>query len=188
MKRAMKSFSKGFMNTDLVWLMVCMIGILVGSLYGVSMKSDVAFMGSLTTIVQGNALIQENSFLILKKAVCIHLIQLLGIWVTGLTKPTRYLGMAILFFIGFNYGFSICGILMLYGLKGIIMSVLLFGIQAVALLFLGIMVGEHSLRYGVKGKESYGKVYHQLIIYCVVGAIVISLVDAYVQPFVRNLF
>lgn len=188
MKRAIKSFSKGFMNTDLIWLMICIIGVLVGSLYGVSMKGDVAFFGSLTTIIQGNTLIQEGSFQILKKAMCIHLIQLLGIWGAGLTKPTRYIGMAILFFISFNYGFSICGILMLYGLKGIKMSVLLFGIQGVGLLFLGIMVGEHSLRYGVKGKESYGKVYHQLIIYCVVGALLISFVDAYMQPLVRSLF
>lgn len=176
------------MNTNLIWVMVCIIGILIGSFYCISVKKDKIFFESLVAIVQGESALRDGNFEIFKKALCIHLIQLLGIWASGFTKTTRFVAVAILFFMSFSYGFSICGVLLLFGLKGIWMSLLLFGLQGVTLLFLGIMVGEHSLRYGLKGHEVYGATYRQLVVFCIAGALLISLVDAYIQPMVRSLF
>lgn len=188
MKRNTKPFGQKFINTHLVWVLICIIGLLIGSLYCVSMKNDVAFFLNLSQMIRGDKLLSGTTGKIFRTALIIHLIQLFGIWGSGFIKTTRPIGIVILFLICLNYGFSISALLLLYGLKGIGLGALLFGIQGMGLLFLGIMLNEHSRQYGQRGKEIYGKIYRQVSLYCGVGAILISIVDTYFQPFIWQFF
>lgn len=188
MKRNKVHLLEKMINTHLIWILICIIGLLVGSLYCISIKNNIDFFLELNEIITGEEAYIDTRREIFVMALVIHGIQLFGIWFSGFIKNTKPIGTFILFLISVNYGFSLSALLMLYGLKGIGLGILFFGMQGVGLLFLGIMLNEYGRQYIKRGKEVYGKIYNKLSICCGIGALLIAIVDSYFQPMIWKLF
>ena len=187
MKKYYHLLAKGILRGTLFWLILFLVGLLAGSLYSISLKNQTQLFFMLNQMTMTPVNYKGNQWAILKESIGIHMIQLVGIWMGGLSKVTFVISLILFIVIGFSYGFVITSFYLLYGVKGFVINVLLFGLQGLLVVFAGMYIGEHSLRYQQRGKEVYFKTYINALGYAFISIFVISCIDAYIQPVLQNI-
>ena len=186
MKKYYHLVFKSVIGETLFWLILFLIGLVSGSLYSISLKNDTELFFALNQLMTTPLAPTENQWNVLKESVSIHIVQLIGMWVGGLSKIGFIVSLFIFLVVSFSYGFSITSFFLLYGLKGIWINFLLFGIQGLMIIFMGMYVGEHSLRYQHKGREQYLKAYLKVLGFTCIGIVVVGLIDTYIQPILQT--
>lgn len=178
---------RGIIGETLFWLALFFIGLLSGSLYSISLKDQTELFFVLNQMTMTPLAHDGNEWVLLKEACTIHIIQLIGMWLGGLSKLTFIISLLIFLGISFSYGFSVTSFYLLYGLKGFWVNLLLFGLQGLIIIFMGMYIGEHSLRYQQKGKEHYLKPYLTVLGYTCISIGVVAVLDTYIQPLLQTL-
>lgn len=176
---------KGVIGETLFWLILFLIGLVAGSLYSISLKNDTELFFVLNQLMTTPLANKGNEWNVLKESVGIHFVQLIGMWIGGLSKIGFIVSLFIFLVTSFSYGFSVTSFFLLYGMKGIWINLLLFGVQGLIIIFMGMYVGEHSLRYQHKGREQYLKPYLKVLGFTCMSIGVVSLVDTYIQPMLQ---
>lgn len=177
---------KGALGETLFWLILFFVGLLTGSLYSISLTNETELFFMVNQMAMTPIAYKGNQWTILKESIGIHMIQIIGIWVGGFSKVTFVISLIMFLCIGFSYGFSITNFYLLYGLKGLWINIILFGLQGFILIFVGMYIGQHSLRYQQKGKEVYFKQYISVLGYSLISVLIVGAIDAYVQPILQN--
>ena len=178
---------RGVVGETLFWLALFLIGLIAGSLYSISLKDQTELFFVLHQMTMTPLMREGNEWMLLKESFIIHMVQLIGIWLGGLSKVTFIVSLMIFLGIAFSYGFSVTSFYLLYGLKGFWINLLLFGIQGLIIIFMGMYIGEHSLRYQQKGKEHYLKPYLTVLGYACMTIGVVAVWDTYIQPLLQTL-
>ena len=187
LKKYYHLFLRGVIGETLFWLVLFLVGLVAGSLYSISLKNQTELFFVLNQITMTPLSHEGNEWALLKESIGIHLIQLIGMWLGGLSKLTFSISLLIFLGISFSYGFSVTSFFLLYGMKGIWVNLLLFGLQGLIIVFMGMYIGEHSLRYQQKGKEHYLKPYLNVLGFTCISIGIVSLVDTYIQPMLQTL-
>lgn len=187
MKKYYHLLTKGVLRGTLFWLILFFVGLLAGSLYSISLKNQTELFFVLNQMTMTPIHYKGNQWIILKESIGIHMIQLVGMWIGGLSKATFVISLILFIVIGFSYGFVITSFYLLYGVFGFVINVLLFGLQGLLVVFAGMYIGEHSLRYQQRGKEIYLKTYISALGYAFISIFIIAGIDAYIQPVLQNI-
>ena len=169
------------------WLILFFVGLLAGSLYSISLKNEIELFFMINQMTMTPIAYKGNQWTILKESMGIHMIQLVGMWIGGLSKVTFVISVILFIVIAFSYGFVITSFYLLYGFKGFVINVLFFGLQGLIVVFVAMYIGEHSLRYQQRGKGVYFKTYISVLGYTLLSVLMVSFIDAYIQPVLQNM-
>lgn len=186
MRRIKKNSFEHIYKKHIKWFVLMIIGVGLGILYTLLKRTYEPMFFLLYTFIKEEQL-GVGEVDILKHTIITYGVQILIIWGCGLFKATKML--MYMFFVGFVfcYGFSVSILLVMYGIKGIGIILLLFGVQMILMIGLFILIGICS-----ENKHENPKIYTQkgymrilAISLGVVGCVGVQ--NTYVQPFFENI-
>ncbi|MGL6173052.1 MAG: hypothetical protein ACRC1P_00375 [Cellulosilyticaceae bacterium] len=169
-----------------LFIVLFILGIVAGSLYAIYVRDNSMLF---FTINQYLTLDYEASskLEVVKDSLWIYGKNLALIWAGGLFNMTLAISSIIFFSVCFSYGFTTSCFILIYGLKGIVVSLMAYGIQAIIIIFTGLCVGNIGIRYSIykqmKGIEEYARA----LILVMIGAGSAAMLDAYLQPLMQKL-
>ena len=107
MKKYYHLFLRGVIGETLFWLVLFLVGLVAGSLYSISLKNQTELFFVLNQITMTPLSHKGNEWALLKESIGIHLIQLIGMWLGGLSKLTFSISLLILWFFCNKFLFAI---------------------------------------------------------------------------------
>ena len=167
-------------NHQRSWI-VLILGLTLGSCYSIWIRDEYAIYGTINALLRTEGAI--NHLTILKDSLVLYMIQFMGVVGCLLFSYTRGVAYLILLVISSGYGFTITSFLLLYGVRGIGISLLLLGMPSLVILggILWLFIQRENLYKPTK----------QTVITIAIGIsgliFVVSVFNAYVQPYLEKI-
>lgn len=168
-----------------IFITIFILGIVSGSIYSVCVRDNSMLF---FTINQYITLDYEASskWEVMKDSFLVYGKNLIIIWAGGLFNVTLAISCIVFFIICFSYGFTTTCFVLIYGLKGICISILAFGVQAIIIIFIGMYLGNMGIRYSVYNKIDSVKEYIKVLTLTGVAVMIVVFIDAYIQPVMQQ--
>lgn len=169
-----------------IFITIFILGIISGSVYSIYVRDNSMLF---FTINQYITLDYEASskWEVMKDSFLVYSKNLVIIWAGGVFNLTLAISCIVFFVVCFSYGFTTTCFILIYGLKGIWISILAFGIQAIIIIFIGVYIGNMGIRYSVYNKMESVKDYVKVLIIAGGAVIIVAFIDAYIQPIMQKL-
>lgn len=161
-------------------------GILAGSIYSINMRENSMLFFTINQYITVNYE-ATSRWEVMKDSLMVHGKNLLLLWAGGAFNITLVLSFIIFFIICFSYGFTLTCFILIYGLKGLLIGVLAFGLQAVIIIFLSMYIGNIGIRYSVYNRIQSIQEYSKLLMSIGIGVGIVAVIDAYVQPILQKI-
>lgn len=169
-----------------LFVTIFILGIISGSIYSIAVRDNSMLF---FTINQYITLDYEaaSKWEVMKDSFFVYGKNLMLIWVGGLVSLTLAISCIVFFIVCFSYGFTTTCFVLIYGMKGIWISMLAFGIQAIMVIFIGMYLGNMGIRYSVQNKMNGIKEYIKVLGLAGGVVLVVMVVDAYIQPVMQKI-
>lgn len=146
MKRKYGTRLMNFLTKDTLVVALFVLAIITGSLYALYIKDkDTAVF-----LVLNNYILSENKETLVSQKFITGLLgyakQLLLIWTFGLFRFSVPLSMAVLYGMVFSYAFTTSCMVLIYGIKGLGVAVIVYGLQALIMITIGLYLAIMSIR------------------------------------------
>ncbi|WP_069997445.1 hypothetical protein [Cellulosilyticum sp. I15G10I2] len=146
MKRKYGTRLKDYFTNDVIVVALFILAIISGSVYALYIKDrDSSVFLMLNNYILLDA---KTSFQIEKVLSSIYgyFKQLIVIWLFGLFAFTLPLSLGAFFIMVFSYAFTTTCIILIYGIKGLMVAVFAYGLQAIIMLAIAMYLGISSIR------------------------------------------
>lgn len=187
MKRKYSVRIRDYLTKDMIVIVLFILGIISGSMYAIYIKdkdSAVFLMLNNYMSLDTAGTFEMKKFL---NSLYGYAKQLLVIWLFGLFYFTLPLSMMALFIMIFSYAFTTTCILLVYGLKGLVAALFIYGIQAILMITVGMYLEIASLR---KSSIKMPRGLNECIVEMmpiIAGSCVISLLDMLIMANVHSI-
>lgn len=169
-----------------LFVVLFIVGIVAGSLYAIYVRDNSMLFFTINQYLTLDY--QASSKLeVIKDSLLIYGKNLVFIWAGGLFNITLAISSIIFFSICFSYGFTTSCFILIHGLKGVIISLLAYGIQAIIVIFIGLCIGNIGIRYSVYKQMKGIQEYARALILVAIGAGSAAVIDAYIQPLMQKI-
>ncbi len=171
-----------FINQRRYYLVVMLIATLSGALYAVGLKDNETLMYTINQFVTTE---DHNIHLleVFKNSLLTYTISATLIFIGGLNRNLIPVAVLSFFYTVFSYSFTLTCFLILYGSKGIIIGLLMIGVQCTLIVASYLELAYEGVRYSIlqqtKGIDAYSKKFVE----CMLVIFGTSAIDAIIQPF-----
>lgn len=162
-----------------IWVIgVFVLGVVWGSVYALSIRnkdtSAFLMLNNYIFLDTGNNFQVEKIF----NSIYAYFKQLFLVWVFGLLSFTIPLGLGVFFVMTFSYAFTTTCMILIYGLKGLMVALFAYGLQAIIILATAMYLSISSLRKNTSKVPVQGVYYNVTgIIPVIAGSCMIALLD-----------
>ncbi|OOB77538.1 MAG: hypothetical protein ATN33_00895 [Epulopiscium sp. Nele67-Bin001] len=170
-----------FVNQRRYYIIVLLIATLSGALYAVGLKDNETLMYTINQFVTT----QEHNIQLLevfKNSLLTYTISATLIFIGGLNRNLIPVAVLSFFYTVFSYSFTVTCFLVLYGAKGIIIGLLMIGLQCTLIIGSYLELAYEGVQYSVlqqtKGIDAYSKKF----VGCMLVIFGTSAIDAIIQP------
>lgn len=185
---------KRYYDTSISWLLkkeslyliLFIVGVIAGSMYGIHLKGDTELFYVVNQYIKfsDGTTIHLNR---LMESLTVYGRNVIFLWLGGLSPFLMPISLVIFFFCIFSYGFTITCFLLLYGLKGLLIGLVIFGLQAASFVLLAIWLGNQGMRYSFLNKGMHLTTYLRGLVIGLLGIVLIAGTDAYLQPIIEKM-
>ncbi len=165
------------LTSDMIVIVVFVLAVISGSIYALYIKdrdSTVFLMLNNYILLDAKISFQVEKVL---GSIYGYFKQLVVIWLFGFFSLTLPLSIGAFFIMVFSYAFTTTCIILIYGLKGLMVAVFAYGLQAIIMLAVAMYLAISSLRKNTsKGAHIQGESVFR-IIPMIVGSSIIALLD-----------
>jgi hypothetical protein len=146
MKKKYGTRLMAYLTQDVIVVVLFVFAIICGSMYALSMKDK----NSTVFLMLNNYMLSDSEMTFKMErfiaGLYSYLKQLAVVWVLGFFSFTLPLSMAALFVMAFSYAFTTTCTIMVYGVKGLVAALVVYGVQAVIILGTALYLEIASLR------------------------------------------
>lgn len=171
---------------EIKWLILLGIGIVLGCLYAISVSKNYPLFYAINQFVATSpgTIVTMKVF---RDSCITYGVQLGSVVLCSYFKWLQPLAIIIIGLIGFTYGFTVSVVIILYGIKGVLISFTMLGIQSVILFFALIYIGEKNIGSVKIGKT--GDYKHKLTMIMQMSIVigVLAFVNAFIQPILESM-
>lgn len=166
------------------WLLWTTIGVLLGVIYAILKRKDEAMFFLMYTFIN-NTSGEGGKLEIFKQTLVSYGLQISLLWCCGLAHYTR--GFIPFFLVGYSfcYGFCIGLFLIMYGFRGIAISLGVLGVQMLVMTNLYRMISQRS--DGLSELAHTRKNYYATLVTSVWSVMGLGLYNVYVQPLIEKI-
>ncbi|ONI46498.1 hypothetical protein AN640_03305 [Candidatus Epulonipiscium fishelsonii] len=170
------------------WLYILFFfsAIVCGCMYSISMKENDILLFTINQYITVEY-DQAEILNIFKNSLITYGLSFIIVFLGGLNKLLLPLSILGFFYTVFSYSFTMTCFLLLYGAKGIIVGLLIMGIQAMIIISLLIEVGHKGLKFSLCENSRDMKLYLQNLTRGGAILVVVSTIDSLVQPLLHYL-
>lgn len=138
--------------------------------------------------IEGNNL---DTILVFKNSISINLVYTFIIWILGMSLIGILFNILLLFLKGFIFGFSIASFIMVYGVKGIILSFLYLMFGQILNIITIMLLSIYSIMFSIKllrlifkkSKDGQVLIFFKNYIIILASCIIISLISSVCETF-----
>lgn len=165
---------------------ICVVMLIVGALYALIIRrtNQQVFFTLHELLFSNRAYEVGKSFF--WAGFIAYVKQLLLIWIFSFFSITRPLAYGTLFLLIFSYGFTVASFILLYGVKGILIGFIMFGIQASLLMLTGITLIYYS-KWNKNGKANKYEILWIGFVIVFICSIVVASLDMGTYSIVREI-
>ncbi|OOO00135.1 MAG: hypothetical protein ATN35_08970 [Epulopiscium sp. Nele67-Bin004] len=175
-----------FIHQRKLYMLILLIASLAGTAYAVTIRDNSTLLFTINQYLT-TPNIDLQLLEVFKNSILTYTISGFLIFVGGLNRNLLPISIISFFYTTFSYSFTFTCFMLLYGVKGIIIGLLMIGIQGtmivVTYLELGYQGLKHCIYYQTKGIKHYSEICSKAVIMICL----ISLLDTIVQPLIRIL-
>jgi len=176
------------------------IGIIFGIVFSIVLsKNDQLIVRNTLDTYYHKPIIKDDLINSFKNSLTTNYFYLFIIWILGMSIIGIPIILFLLFGKGFITGFSIGSIIKIYKLKGILGVIIYLFPHNILSIIINILLSFHALNFSIKlfkylflhkdmNIKSTMKKYIKILVICIIGYLVSSLIEAFLVPYIIKLY
>ncbi|ONI44500.1 hypothetical protein AN641_06865 [Candidatus Epulonipiscioides gigas] len=174
-----------FINNRRFFLSIILLSSLCGTLYAIFIKDNTSLLYAINSFFDSSTY-NISTLNVFRQAMITYLISLTLVFTGASSKNLLPLAVISFFYMIFSYSFTFTCFVILYGIRGVLVAILLIGVSSIGILASLLEIFYQGTLYSIFGTITFKK-YFDIYIKAILVVFGIALYDAMVILNIQNI-